>query len=191
MGAEISSDGRKNQILMTIPTAAQFRKHLEAMITFYHGLEAVDPNNLTQGELRSEVIIKEDKKSHVDLKENARGRFLKVSETFTRGYSRFQVRSQVFIPAEGMDEFQQNLGELINEYDTGDAEDALAAPQNRHLRVENKNFYFDIKRNAQGRYITISEVKGNFRNSILIPEIGWQSFRDVLDDYVKQVKEGD
>ena len=69
--------------------------------------------------------------------------------------------------------------------------DALAAPQNRHLRVENKNLYFDIKRNAQGRYMTISEVKGNFRNSILIPEIGWQSFRDVLDDYVKQVKEGD
>lgn len=66
--AEISSDGRKNQILMTIPTAAQFRKHLESMIAFYHGLEAVDPNNLTQGELRSEVIIKEDKKYHVDLK---------------------------------------------------------------------------------------------------------------------------
>ena len=84
-----------------------------------------------------------------------------------------------------------DLGELINEYDTGDAEDALAAPQNRHLRVENKNFYFDIKRNAQGRYMTISEVKGNFRNSILIPEIGWENFRDVLDDYVKQVKEGD
>ena len=39
--AEISSDGRKNQILMTIPTAAQFRKHLEAMITFYHGLETL------------------------------------------------------------------------------------------------------------------------------------------------------
>ena len=66
--AEISSDGRKNQILMTIPTAAQFRKHLESMITFYQGLEAVDANNLTQGELRSEVIIKEDKKYHVDLK---------------------------------------------------------------------------------------------------------------------------
>ena len=66
--AEISSDGRKNQILMTIPTAGQFRKHLESMITFYHGLEAVDANNLTQGELRSEVIIKEDKKYHVDLK---------------------------------------------------------------------------------------------------------------------------
>ena len=40
-------------------------------------------------------MYKDDKKYHMDLKENARGRFLKVSETFTRGYSRFQVRSQV------------------------------------------------------------------------------------------------
>ena len=62
-----------------------------------------------------QVMYKDDKKYHMDLKENARGRFLKVSETFTRGYSRFQV----FIPAEGMREFQQNLGELIDEYDNG------------------------------------------------------------------------
>ena len=66
--AEISTDGQKNQILMTIPTAVQFCKQLEAMITFYHDLKAVDPNNLTQGELRSEVIIKEDKKYYVALK---------------------------------------------------------------------------------------------------------------------------
>ena len=45
-----------------------------------------------QGELKSEVMYKDDKKYHMDLKENARGRFLKVSETFTRGYSRFQVK---------------------------------------------------------------------------------------------------
>ena len=37
----------------------------------------------------------DDKKYHMDLKENARGRFLKVSETFTRGYSRFQVRNYI------------------------------------------------------------------------------------------------
>jgi len=183
--AEISSDGRKNQILMTIPTAAQFRKHLESMITFYQGLEAVDANNLTQGELRSEVIIKEDKKYHVDLKENARGRFLKVSETFTRGYSRFQI----FIPADGMEEFNNHLKELIEEYDDGEPDSTPNAPQSRHVRIENKNFFFSCKKNAQGRYITISEVKGNFRNSILIPESGWDDFREVFDEYTKQCKE--
>ena len=63
----------------------------------------------------------------------------------------------------------------------------MSGPQNKHLRIENKNFYFDIKKNQQGRYMSISEVKGNYRNSILIPESGWENFKDVLDDYVKQV----
>ena len=71
---------------------------------------------------------------------------------------------------------------------SGDAEEAMSGPQNKHLRIENKNFYFDIKRNQQGRYMSISEVKGNYRNSILVPECGWENFRDVLDEYVKQVR---
>merc|ERR1711892_775171 len=183
--AEISADGRKNQILMTFSTAALFSQNLNQFIDFYHDLDKLDPDNLRQGELKSEVMYKDDKKYHMDLKENARGRFLKVSETFTRGYSRFQV----FIPADGMAEFQHNLGELIEEYDNGDVEESLQVPQNQHLRIENKNFYFDVKRNQQGRYMSISEVKGNYRNSILLPESGWESFRDVLDSFVKQTSE--
>merc|ERR1711962_1570237 len=85
--AEISADGRKNQILMTFSTAALFSQNLIQFIDFYHDLEKLDPDNLRQGELKSEVMYKDDKKYHMDLKENARGRFLKVSETFTRGYS--------------------------------------------------------------------------------------------------------
>merc|ERR1712020_226124 len=135
-----------------------FSQNMIKFIEFYGDLSKLDPDNLSKGELKSEVMYKDDKKYHMDLKENARGRFLKVSETFTRGYSRFQV----FIPAEGMDEFQQNLGELIDEYDNGEIEEAASAPQSRHLRIENKNFFFACKKNAQGRYITVSEVKGNF-----------------------------
>lgn len=183
--AEISADGRKNQILMTFSTAAVFNQNLLEFIDFYQDLHKLDPDQLVQGELKSEVMYKDDKKYHMDLKENARGRFLKVSETFTRGYSRFQV----FIPADGMVEFQHNLGELIDQYDNGDAEEALNGPQNKHLRIENKNFYFDVKRNQQGRYMSISEVKGTYRNSILIPESGWENFRNLLDEYVKQSKD--
>merc|ERR1719481_1979656 len=161
--AEISADGRKNQILMTFSTAALFSQNLVSFIEFYRDLEQVDPDNLVQGELKSEVMFKDDKKYHMDLKENARGRFLKVSETFTRGYSRFQI----FIPADGLVEFQRNLRELVEEYDNGDSVESMHEPQNQHLRIENKNFYFDVKRNQQGRYMAISEVKGNYRNSIL------------------------
>ena len=101
---------------MTFSTAALFSQNLIKFIEFYSELSKPDPDNLKQGELKSEVMYKDDKKYHMDLKENARGRFLKVSETFTRGYSRFQV----FIPADGMREFQHNLGELIDEYDNGE-----------------------------------------------------------------------
>lgn len=183
--AEISADGRKNQILMTLPTAAQFRQHLVSMIEYYAKLGPVDPSHLVQGELSSEVLFKDDKKYHIDLKENARGRFLKVSETFTRGYTRFQI----FIPADGMDEFNRHLKELIEEFDNGEVEEAANAPQNRHIKIENKNFMFTCKKNQQGRYITISEVKGNFRNSIIIPESGWESFREVFEEYTNQCKE--
>ena len=100
---------------MTFSTAALFSQNMIKFIEFYSDLSKLNPDNLSKGELKSEVMYKDDKKYHMDLKENARGRFLKVSETFTRGYSRFQV----FIPAEGMREFQQNLGELIDEYDNG------------------------------------------------------------------------
>lgn len=31
-------------------------------------------------------------------------------------------------------------------------------PEGRHLRVENKNFYFDIGQNNRGIYMRISEV---------------------------------
>merc|ERR1711892_263129 len=183
--AEISADGRKNQILMSLATTAVFSQNLVTFIDFYRDLEQVDPENLVQGELKSEVMYKDDKKYHMDLKENARGRFLKVSETFTRGYSRFQI----FIPADGMEEFNNHLKELIEEYDDGEPDSTPNAPQSRHVRIENKNFFFSCKKNAQGRYITISEVKGNFRNSILIPESGWDDFREVFDEYTKQCKE--
>ena len=80
---------------MSFSTANQFHQNLTKFMEFYRGLGEVDSYNLKQGELKTEVMYKDDKKYHMDLKENARGRFLKVSETFTRGYSRFQVRSQV------------------------------------------------------------------------------------------------
>ena len=77
-------------------------------------------------------MYEDDKKYHMDLRENARGRFLKVSETFARGNNRDQVNSycafctfltcpvvQIFIPADGMVEMQQNLQELIGQFDKG------------------------------------------------------------------------
>ena len=77
-------------------------------------------------------------------------------------------------------------------------------PEGRHMRVENKNFYFDIGQNNRGIYMRISEVrilisgepalfffviqvKTNFRTAITIPEKSWSRFRDIFDDYVEKM----
>ena len=112
------------------------------------------------------------------------GRFLKVSKTFMGS------RDQIMIPADGMEEFNNHLKELIEEYDDGEAEMASQAPQSGHVQSEIKNFLFSCKESAQGRYITIS-LKGNFRNSILIPESDWDDFREAFDEYTKQCKARD
>jgi hypothetical protein len=38
------------------------------MIEFYSDLGPIDPEHICQGELKSEVMFKEDKKYHIDLK---------------------------------------------------------------------------------------------------------------------------
>ena len=38
------------------------------MIEFYSDLGQIDPEHICQGELKSEVMFKEDKKYHIDLK---------------------------------------------------------------------------------------------------------------------------
>ena len=111
---------------------------------------------------------------------------------------------QVIIPSDGLEKFQVNLEELLDEYDdgrdeyiirlvstliVGEVEQALAAHNDRNqepARNEDKKFYFDIKSGGQGRNMTISEVKGNFRNSIAVPEGGWENFLNVLSDYMDQ-----
>ena len=96
---------------------------------------------------------------------------------------------QVIIPSDGLEKFQVNLEELLDEYDDGEVEQALAAHNDRNqepARNEDKKFYFDIKSGGQGRNMTISEVKGNFRNSIAVPEGGWENFLNVLSDYMDQ-----
>lgn len=39
-------------------------------------------------------------------------------------------------------------------------------PEGRHLRVENKNFYFDIGQNNRGIYMRISEVYLEIMNAL-------------------------
>ena len=53
----------------------------------------------------------------------------------------------------------------------------------------NGKFIFSCKTNAQGRYVT--EIQGDFCNTVLIGDSEWEDFKEVLDDYMRQCEEQD
>lgn len=145
-----------------------------------------NPDNVPEdGKLKSEMMIKDNRRYYLDLKENSRGRFLRVSQTITRG----GPRSQVAIPAQGMIEFRDALTDLLDEFSTDEHAYKPDLPEGRHMHVDNKNFYFDIGQNNRGVYMRISEVKTNFRTAITVPEKSWPRFRDILADYCEKIKQ--
>lgn len=179
-------------MFLALSTAAEFRDHLSSFSDFYSSLGPPNPDNLPDdGKLKSEMMIKDNRRYYLDLKENVRGRFLRVSQTITRG----GPRSQIAIPAQGMIEFRDSLTDLLEEFGTSDCgglgglkgangmPGGGELPEGRHMRAENKNFYFDIGQNNRGIYMRISEVKSNFRTSITVSEKYWSRFRDIFQDY--------
>lgn len=68
-----------------------------------------------------------------------------------------------------MIEFRDALTDLLEEFGTDDGGFKGELPEGRHMRVENKNFYFDIGQNNRGIYMRISEVSlcKLFMNSVV------------------------
>ncbi|XP_015434529.1 PREDICTED: transcriptional activator protein Pur-beta isoform X1 [Dufourea novaeangliae] len=184
--AEIGADGRRSQIYLALSTASEFRNYLSTFSDFYASLGPPSSENLPDdGKLKSEVMTKDNRRYYLDLKENTRGRFLRVSQTITRG----GPRTQIAIPAQGMIEFRDALTDLLEEYGTEDGGFKIDLPDGRYMRVDSKNFYFDIGQNNRGIYMRISEVKTHFRTAITVPEKSWANFRDIFADYCERMRE--
>ncbi|XP_041365991.1 transcriptional activator protein Pur-beta-like isoform X6 [Gigantopelta aegis] len=179
--AEVGAGGKKSRLLLAMSSAAEFRDYLTDFSEHYASLGPANTENPPEdGKLKSEMIVKDNRRYYLDLKENQRGRFLRVSQTIPRG----GPRSQIAIPAQGMIEFRDALTELLDEFGTDDQEPQSELPESRSMRVENKMFYFDVGSNRRGVYMRVSEVRNNFRTAITIPERSWARFRDVLSEFV-------
>ena len=49
------------------------------------------------------------------------------------------------------------------------------------IRVERKQFFFDLGENPQGRFLKITEDVNGRRDAIIIPATGLEEFRTALD----------
>merc|ERR1712154_351041 len=117
--------GRRSQIFLALSTAAEFRDQLSVFSDFYSSLGPPSQDTAPEdGKLKSEMMIKDNRRYYMDLKENARGRFLRVSQTITRG----GPRSQIAVPAQGMIDFRNALTDLLEEFEL---------PEDRRMRAGN------------------------------------------------------
>lgn len=49
------------------------------------------------------------------------------------------------------------------------------------IQVERKQFFFDLKENASGRFLRITEDVGGRRDTIIVPSTGLELFRETLE----------
>jgi hypothetical protein len=189
--AEVSAGGRKSRILMSMNVASELRDCLNTFDEYIRTLGEHNPNNqqtTEDGRLRSALISRDDRKYYLDLKENERGRFIRISMVGLNN-----PRTQIAIPAQGIQELKETLTNLIEEFGNEDDRDSIESPpaiepaelpESKYLRVGNKNFYFDTGSNDRGIFLRISEVRPNFRTAITLPEKVWSRFRDNINDFI-------
>lgn len=125
-------------------------------------------------ELLCKTLQVEHKLFYFDLKENPRGRYLKISEKTSA------TRSTIIVPSTGISWFL----DLFNYYINSDEQQQELF--SKELQLDTKVFYFDIGENRRGRFLKISEASvSRNRSTIIVPagsarDEGWAAFRNIL-----------
>lgn len=182
---EAGIGGQRSRILLSIPVALELQGKVNKLCDIYSQLPPHNPQCLAQdGRLASDTIVCDSRRYYLDLKENERGRFLRLV-MLSMG-----VRDQVVIPAQGMIELRNALADLTKEYAEDTENDIFSdLPKSKILYVGNKTFYFDVGSNRFGVFLRISEVRTNVRSSVTIPEQHCARFRDIITELSSKMSE--
>ncbi|CAL8277185.1 unnamed protein product [Merluccius merluccius] len=165
--------------------------------------------------LKSEFIERDNRKYYLDLKENQRGRFLRIRQTVVRGHGTMGYYGQgieqtIVLPAQGLIEFRDALSQLIEDYgdedgagagggrgkgcgkaggyDAEDEDGSPDLPEAASFRVDNKRFYFDVGANRYGVFLKVSEVRQPYRNTITVPLKAWARFGENFARYEDEMR---
>ncbi|KAM4037377.1 transcriptional regulator protein Pur-beta [Anomaloglossus baeobatrachus] len=225
--AEVGAGGSKSRLTLSMAVAAEFRDYLGDFIEHYAQLGPSSPEQIAQSSgddgsgaggprraLKSEFLVRENRKYYLDLKENQRGRFLRIRQTINRGPgfsggagggAGLQSGQTIALPAQGLIEFRDALAKLIDDY--GGEDDELGVglgpgggggaagglygelPEGTSITVDSKRFFFDVGCNKYGVFLRVSEVKPSYRNSITVPLKAWGKFGGAFCRYAEEMKE--
>nr|XP_020019560.1 transcriptional activator protein Pur-beta [Castor canadensis] len=223
--AEVGAGGSKSRLTLSMAVAAEFRDSLGDFIEHYAQLGPSSPEQLAAGAeegggprraLKSEFLVRENRKYYLDLKENQRGRFLRIRQTVNRGGGGgfgaggpgpggLQSGQTIALPAQGLIEFRDALAKLLDDY--GGDDDELGGgpgsgaggpgaglygeqlPEGTSITVDSKRFFFDVGCNKYGVFLRVSEVKPSYRNAITVPLKAWGKFGGAFCRYAEEMKE--
>uniref|UniRef100_A0A8B9SKV3 Purine rich element binding protein G n=1 Tax=Anas platyrhynchos TaxID=8839 RepID=A0A8B9SKV3_ANAPL len=191
---------RKSKLTLSLSVAAELKDCLGDFIEHYAhlGLKEEPPHSV----LKTEYIERDNRKYYLDLKENQRGRFLRIRQTMSRGPGMIGYfghglgqEQTIVLPAQGMIEFRDALVQLIEEYGEGDiderrggGDDPPELPEGTSFRVDNKRFYFDVGSNRYGIFLKVSEVRPPYRNTITVPYKAWTRFGENFIKYEEEMR---
>jgi len=177
--AEVTPGGHKNRVTMAMQLLPEFRDNLSDFIDHYANLgpsTVTDDNDEDQQNrrpLKTARIVSGPRRYFLDLKENVRGRYLRVRAP---GQQRDMPQQVVVIPASGMIEFRDTVSTVIDEFGVEqykseaeiNEEDLPASSTIGSRRT--KVFYMDVGKNNRGIYCRMTEQSANFRQSLTVPD---------------------
>jgi len=175
-------NGTKNRINIPMALVAEFRNKLATFHDFYNKLDPNRPQEEdSDGKLHSDIIRGSGRRIYMDLKENKRGQFLRISAA-----GNMAQRMTIALPAQGIVDVRNVLTEFLEQYGTDESAGEL--PESKEMRVERKRFYFDCGRNDRGSFLRVSEVTSNYRSSITIPKQGLAKFKENFCEMIDKME---
>ncbi|KAM3176165.1 hypothetical protein ACTXT7_007076 [Hymenolepis weldensis] len=175
---EVAVNGHKSRILMSVPAAHEFREKLDEIIETLGTLAEHNPQSAHPDALLKSVnIVKDNRRYYLDLRENERGRFLRIS-MLSMG-----VRVTIVVPVDGITSMRDAIADLITAHcSDADLNAKSELPEAKVMFAGNKTFYFDVGSNRYGVFLRISELRSNYRTAVTIPEHHWARFRGILNE---------
>jgi len=146
-----------------------------------------DENN----ELATRSLRIQSKRYYVDVKQNARGRFMKLVEGLPNG-NKNRISFPMSTVPEVRDkltsfaEFYTDMGKDSNNGDKSPSDDDRL--KSADIRSGQRRIYFDLKENKRGVFLRISSTAsyGATRQTVALPAQGIVDIRNVLTEMIEE-----
>jgi len=139
-------------------------------------------------ELATRTLRIQSKRYYVDVKQNNRGRFIKLVEGLPNG-----SKNRISFPMAIVGEVRDKLTSFTEYYDKLDLESEREPPEDGRLksddiRAAQRKIYFDLKENKRGVFLRISLTAsyGAPRQTIALPGEGISQIKDCLTDFLEE-----